>query len=139
MILLVENNDDDAALILGTLQQQMPANNIIHARDGAEAIDALKQSQRAPLQLILLDTHLPGMSGFEVLEQVRAFRQTSHVPVVMLVNPDASGDIARSYDLGANSLLSKSDRGTHFTETVSQAAPYWLELNHPYIQTGSQS
>ncbi len=138
MILLVENNDDDAALILGTLQQQMPANNIVHARDGAEAIDTLKQWQQDPLRLILLDTNLPGVSGFDVLEHVRAVRQTSHVPVVMLVNPDAGSDIARSYDLGANSLLSKSDRGAHFTETVSQVAPYWLELNHPYVQTGSQ-
>jgi CheY-like chemotaxis protein len=138
VILLVENNGDDAALILGTLQQQVPANSIVHARDGAEAIDALKQWQREPLRLILLAANLPGVSGFDVLVHVRAARQTRHVPVVMLVNPDDSSDIARSYDLGANSLLSKADHGTRFTETVSQVVPYWLELNHPHIQAGSQ-
>jgi two-component system response regulator len=138
MILLAENNDSDAELILRTLQQQVPANSIRHARDGIEAIELLKQWHGEPAQLILLNVNLPGISGLDVLKHVRASRQTSHVPVVMLINSDDSNDIARSYDLGANSLLSKSDRGTSFAETVSQIVPYWLELNHSYIQPGSQ-
>ena len=138
MILLVEDDDNDAALILGTLQQQVPADSVRHARSGTEAIELLEQWHGEPIQLILLDVHLPGLSGLDVLQHVRATRQTSHVPVVMLSDSEDSSDIARSYELGANSLLSKSDHGTNFAETVSQIVPYWLKLNHPYIQPGSR-
>jgi len=138
MILLAEDDDNDAALILRTLQQQVPADSIRHAHDGAEAVEMLNQWQGEPVQLILLDLNLPGLSGLDVLQHVRATGRTSHVPVVMLTSSDSSSDIARSYDLGANSLLSKSDHGTNFAETVSQIVPYWLKLNHPYIQPGSR-
>lgn len=138
MILLVEDDDNDAELILRTLNRQVAADSIRHVRDGAEAVELLDQWQEEPLQLILLDLNLPGLSGLDVLQHVRATKLTSHVPVVILTGSERSSDIARSYDLGANSLLSKSDRGTRFAETVSQIVPYWLELNHPYIPPGSK-
>jgi CheY-like chemotaxis protein len=138
MILLVEDNEDDAALVLNTLRQQVAEDRIRHAHDGTEAVQLLDEWQGEPIQLILLDLDLQGLSGFEVLQHVRATLRTSHVPVVILTDSDLDSDIARSYDLGANSLLSKSDHGADFAETVSQIVPYWLELNHPYIQPGTK-
>ena len=138
MILLVENNSDDAELILGTLQQQLPASNVHHAHNGNEAIDLIKQWDGEPLQLVLLNINLPGLSGLEVLEQLRAKRETRHVPVVMLGASEDSHDVSRSYDLGANSFISKSSHGADFSETVKQIVPYWLELNQPYIQLGPE-
>ena len=138
MILLVEDDDNDAELILRTLNLQVAADSIRHVRDGIEAVELLDQWQEEPLQLILLDLNLPGLSGLDVLQHVRATQLTSHVPVVILTGSERSSDIARSYDLGANSLLSKADRGTRFAETVSQIVPYWLELNHSYIPPGSK-
>ena len=138
MILLVEDNEDDATLILNTLRQQVPEDRIRHADDGSEAVQLLDEWQGEAIQLILLDLDLQGLSGFEVLQHVRANMRTSHVPVVILTDSDRDSDIARSYDLGANSLLSKSDHGAEFTDTVRQIVPYWLELNHPYIQPGAK-
>jgi len=138
MILLVENNNDDAGLILGTLQQQLPSSNVRHAHNGNEAIDLIKQWDGEPLQLVLLNVNLPGLSGLDVLEQLRAKRETRHVPVVMLGASEDSNDVSRSYDLGANSFISKSDHAADFSETVRQIAPYWLELNQPYIQLGPE-
>ena len=134
MILLVENNSSDAELILGAVQQQLPASSIQHARNGSEAIDLVKQWDGEPLQLVLLNINLPGLSGLEVLKQLRAKRETRHVPVVMLGASEDSNDVSRSYDLGANSFISKSDHAADFSETVRQIVPYWIELNQPYIQ-----
>ena len=138
MILLVEDNDHDAELILGTLQQQVPASGIQRAHDGNEAIELLKQWSGEPLRLVLLNMNLSGLSGLEVLKQLRAKRETSHVPVVMLGASEDDNDVLRSYDLGANSFISKSDQGANFSDAIKQIATYWLELNQPYIQLGPE-
>jgi len=136
MILLVEDDNNDAALILRILKQQVPAGSIRHVSDGDAAIELIQHWDGEPLQLILLDLHLPTLSGLEVLKQLRSARQTRHVPVVVMSGSSDADDVARSYDLGANSFLSKTDRAEEFEDTVRQIAPYWLKLNHPYVLPG---
>lgn len=92
MILLVENNKDDARLILETLQQQVPASSIHHAHDGNEASDLIEQWDGEPLQLVLLNVNLPGGSGLETLKQLREKHEIGHVPVVMLGASEDSND-----------------------------------------------
>lgn len=136
MILLVEDDSNDAALILRTLEQQVPAGSIHHVSDGDAAIELLQNRDGEPLRLILLDLHLPTLSGLDVLKQLRSAPLTRHVPVVILSDSSDAEDVGRSYDLGANSFLNKTDRATQFEDTLSQIAPYWLQLNHPYIVPG---
>lgn len=137
MILLVEDDGNDAALILRILKQQIPAASIRHVADGDAAIKLLHHWDSGPLQLILLDLHLPTLPGFDVLKQLRSARETRHVPVVVMSGSSDVHDVARSYDLGANSFLSKTDRAAQFEDTVRQIVPYWLKLNHPYIFQGN--
>jgi two-component system response regulator len=139
MVLLVEDDSNDAELILRILRQQVPAGSIRHVSDGDAAIELLRHWDGEPLQLILLDLHLPTVSGLDVLKQLRSANETRHVPVVVMSGSSDADDVARSYDLGANSFLSKTDRAAQFEETIRQIAPYWLELNHPYIPQGTSS
>jgi CheY-like chemotaxis protein len=138
MILLVEDDNNDTALILRVLKQQVPADSIRHVSDGDAALELLKNWDGEPLQLILLDLNLPTRSGLDVLKQLRDTRETSHVPVVVMSGSSDANDVTRSYDLGANSFLSKTDRAEQFEDTVRQIAPYWLKLNHPYILPGAR-
>jgi two-component system response regulator len=137
MILLVEDNDNDASLMLRVLNKQSPSTTIRVARDGAEALDMLESQDTEPPQLILLDLHLPGISGLQVLQKLRENELTRHVPVVMISGSHSDADVGRSYDLGANSFLSKTGKPEQFEETVRQVIPYWLHLNHPYVQHGT--
>jgi len=130
MILLVDDNKDDAALILRSLKPQLSAGGIRHVTDGDAAMEFLQQRDGQPLQLILLDLHMPTLPGFDVLKRLRSNEHTRRTPVVIVSGSDLSGDVARSYDLGANSFINKNDQPKQFAETVRQVTDYWLTLNY---------
>jgi two-component system response regulator len=141
LILLVEDNDDDVELTLRALRRNRVANKVDVVRDGAEALEYLfatgdyaKRDVRDTPNLVLLDLKLPKVGGLEVLERVRADPRTRRLPVVILTSSNVESDLARSYDLGANSYIRKPVDFTQFMEAVNQLGLYWLVLNEapPY-------
>ena len=136
LILLVEDNDDDVELTLRALRRNRVANRVDVVRDGAEALDYLfatgsysgRDVRDAP-NLVLLDLKLPKVGGLEVLERLRADPRTRRLPVVILTSSNVESDLARSYDLGANSYIRKPVDFTQFMEAVNQLGLYWLVLN----------
>jgi len=137
MILLVEDNDNDMALMLRILQQQVPADCIQTVRDGEAALQLLERQEGEPPSLVLLDLQLPKVSGLEVLQRLRSSSWSRHTPVVVVTGSEATEDIASSYDFGANSFLRKSSGVEKFEETVRQIVPYWLRLNLPLVNRGA--
>jgi CheY-like chemotaxis protein len=136
MVLVIEGNDEDAALIQSILRRHISPENVRRVSDGNEAMTLLGSWTGAPVQLVLLDLDSPSLSGLEVLKQLRKARQTRHVPVVVMSGSTNRDDVARSYDLGANSFISKTDRAEQFEQTISHLIPYWLTLNQPYVLPG---
>ena len=136
IILLIEDNPDDEALTLRALKKSNILNEVVVARDGAEALDYLfcrgmhanREPQRLP-ELVLLDLKLPKVDGLEVLKQLRAEESTRRMPVVILTSSNEQRDIFASYDLGANSYIRKPVDFTQFTDAVRQLGVYWLVLN----------
>jgi two-component system response regulator len=136
LILLVEDNDDDVQLTLRALRQNHVANRVDVARDGAEALEYLfcrgAYADRDPKVLphvVLLDLKLPKVAGMEVLEQIRREPRTRRLPVVILTSSNVESDLARSYDLGANSYIRKPVDFTQFMDAVHSIGAYWLVLN----------
>lgn len=140
-ILLVEDNPDDVALTLRAFQRNNIANNIVVARDGAEAIDYLfgqgdhdgRDVSDVP-QLVLLDLKLPKISGLDVLRRLRADERTKYIPVVILTSSSEESDLITSYDLGANSFVKKPVDYDEFVEAARQLGLYWLVINRPASQ-----
>jgi two-component system response regulator len=135
MILLVEDSPDDEALMVRALNQGMIGPFAV-TRDGAEALDYLHVT--VP-DLILLDMNLPRINGLEVLRQIRASPRTRHVPVVILTSSAHAEDIARSYELGANSLVGKPRDPLRFADAIREIASYWLRLNRAVSQPASEA
>jgi two-component system, response regulator len=136
LILLVEDNDDDVELTLRALRRNRVANRVDVVRDGAEALEYLfatgsyaGRDPRDTPNLVLLDLKLPKVGGLEVLERLRADARTRRLPVVILTSSNVESDLARSYDLGANSYIRKPVDFTQFMEAVNQLGLYWLVLN----------
>jgi len=130
-ILLVEDNPDDEALTLRALKRNNILNEVVVARDGAEALDFLLADDGEPRlpEVVLLDLKLPKIDGLEVLRRIRAHARTRRLPVVILTSSSEERDIVAGYDLGANSYIRKPVDFDQFMEAVRQLGLYWLVLN----------
>lgn len=135
-ILLVEDNPDDEELTLIAFRQNNIMNQVIVARDGAEALDYLfvtgPHAGRDPSvipSIILLDLKLPKVDGLEVLRRVRGDPRTRRLPVIILTSSKEEQDLVTSYDLGCNSYVRKPVDFSHFVEAARQLGLYWLLLN----------
>lgn len=127
-VLLVEDNPDDELLTLRALRPLIRGCGLVTARDGAEAMAWLQNSERAPL-LILLDLKLPKLNGLEVLERLRQLAHCEHVPVVILTSSREQVDVKTAYRLGANSFIQKPVEFNDFLETIRMVGAYWLTKN----------
>jgi two-component system, response regulator len=134
-ILLVEDNPNDVELALHSFKRYKITNQIMVARDGAEALDYLlgrDDRPKAPLpKLVLLDLKLPKVDGLEVLKAIRSNPSTCSLPVVILTSSHDDRDIEKCYLMGANSYIVKPVDFQQFTESVRQLGMYWLLLNEP--------
>jgi DNA-binding response OmpR family regulator len=138
IILLVEDNPDDAELTIMAFERAKVANEIVVVRDGAEALDylfvrgthAARDATVMP-ELVLLDLNLPKIGGLDVLRQLRADARTKALPVVILTSSKEERDVIAGYDLGANSFVRKPVDFTEFTKAAEHLGMYWLVLNQP--------
>lgn len=144
LILLVEDNPDDELLTLRAIKKNNIANEVVVARDGAEALDYLfaqgsyagRDASDIP-EVVLLDLKLPKIDGLEVLERIRRHERTKLLPVVILTSSKEEQDLVRSYSLGANSYVRKPVDFDQFAEAVRHLGLYWLVLNEPPPRGGS--
>ena len=144
-IFLVEDNPDDEALTLRALKQSNILNEVVVARDGAEALDYLfargahagRDPHKQPA-LILLDLKLPKVDGLEVLKQMRAHPATQLLPVVILTSSKEEQDRINGYQLGANSYIRKPVDFNQFMDAVRSLGLYWLMLNEAPPGCGGQ-
>ena len=136
-ILLVEDNPDDEALTLHALETNKIGNQVVVARNGAEALDylfhtgAYAGATHCLPTVVLLDLKLPKIDGLEVLRRVRADERTRLLPVVLLTSSDEEEDRLRGYALGANSYVRKPVDFDDFVLAAGQLGLYWLLLNQP--------
>ena len=132
IVLLAEDNADDEFFTCRGLNASEVAMAIHVARDGAAALDMLFGISGPALcpDLIVLDINMPKLDGIEVLERLRQDTRTRLTPVVILTSSTQPDDIARAYQAGANSYLSKPVDTSRMLELVSGMARYWLRDNH---------
>lgn len=137
-ILLVEDNMSDAELTIRALKKNHMVNNLVHLKDGAEALDFIfgqgdyagRPMESTP-KVILLDLKMPKINGLEVLEKLKADERTKKIPVVVLTSSKEDPDIQLCYSLGVNSYVVKPVDFDSFIKAVSDLGLYWMLLNQP--------
>src|SRR5712691_2378754 len=137
-ILLIEDNPDDETLTLRALKRNNIKNEVVVARNGAEALDYLfgtgpyaGRDLTVMPQVILMDLKLPKIDGLEVLRRLRANKLTRLLPVVILTSSNEEQDRVNGYLLGANSYVRKPIDFGQFMDAVRELGLYWLILNEP--------
>jgi len=133
--LLVEDDDDHAAIVLRTLERNRVVNKVDRVEDGERALDYLKA--KAPYQdrvlpdVILLDLKLPRVDGHEVLKFIKETPGLSQIPVVILTTSNTETDRAKAYAHHANSYLVKPVNYPRFRQMVGDLSLYWGVWNEP--------
>lgn len=134
-ILLVEDSLRDAELVLDALEPHQIGIEVVHVRDGVEALDYLYRrgtfagrSDGQPA-LILLDLKLPRVDGLAVLRQIKGDATLKMIPVVMMTSSRQEHDLIRSYELGVNAYVVKPVKFQDFVEAVKQVNGFWAALN----------
>lgn len=131
-LLLVEDNPGDVRLTCEALADSKAYTRFHVVNDGAQAMAFLLR--QPPYQdavrpdLILLDLNLPGVSGLEVLKNIKTDVRLRVVPVVVLTSSQAESDIVASYHLQANAFVSKPVDLEQFMRVVQAIDTFWLAV-----------
>ncbi|GBE06538.1 MAG TPA: response regulator [Nitrospirae bacterium] len=134
-ILLVEDNPTDVEIIKEAFSVGKVKNNLYCVRDGQEALDFMyhenefSDASKAPRpDLILLDLNMPRVNGTEVLEKIKKDKELLKIPIIILTSSDRDRDVCESYNLGANSFITKPVGFPRFIEVVTSIQDYWLVI-----------
>ena len=92
------------------------------------SVDTIAGSSR--YKLILLDIHMPGITGIEILQKIRSRKELMNVPIVMLSTSDNPKDVEASYQCGANAYLVKPVGIQPLTNTMKSLCDFWLNCNY---------
>ena len=135
VILLADDDPGDQNLTRRAFAKAKLSNDLRVVADGEEALDYLLHRGRyanpasAPRpDLMLLDLNMPKLDGREVLRQIRARDDLRRLPVVVMTTSQQEEDILRSYDLGANSYLTKPVSMEQFLRVAEGLDDYWFQL-----------
>jgi CheY-like chemotaxis protein len=136
-ILLVEDDQKDVELTLTALDEYNLANEVVVARDGAEALDYLYyrgsfmgRARENPAVLVL-DLKLPKVDGLEVLQQIKSDEKLKMIPVVVLTSSREEKDMVASYSLGVNAYVVKPVEFHEFVNAIKDLGVFWAVINEP--------
>jgi sigma-B regulation protein RsbU (phosphoserine phosphatase) len=101
VVLAVDDTPENLDVVKGILSTDYMVKAAINGQM------ALKIVEKAPPDLILLDIMMPGMSGYEVCEQLKSNPDTRDIPVIFLTAMEQTTDEAKGFDLGAADYITK--------------------------------
>ena len=134
-IVMADDDAEDRMLAKKALAKARLANDLHLVNDGSELMDYLHQHREyssgpgSPLPaLILLDLNMPKMDGREALREIKGDPRLRRIPVVVLTTSRAQEDIYRTYDLGANSFVTKPVTFDGLVELMRDLDRYWFEI-----------
>jgi CheY-like chemotaxis protein len=133
-ILMADDDADDRMLAQDAMTESRLGNAFRCVEDGQELMDYLNRAGKyatieAPRPgLILLDLNMPRKDGRQALEEIKSNPELRRIPVVILTTSKTEEDVLRSYDLGANSFITKPVTFDRLVEIVRTLGNYWFEI-----------
>lgn len=102
-ILIVDDSQLNRLVLYELLNDRY---NVIEATNGVDALNIIKE-QDARIDLVLLDIIMPGVDGYEVLEEMNRLHFIDYIPVIMISSEGASSTVERAYELGATDYITR--------------------------------
>ena len=135
VILLADDDAEDRMLAANALEESRVVNDFRFVEDGEELLDYLYHRGKYAAEgasptpgLILLDLNMPRKDGREALREIKADPDLRRIPIVVLTTSKAEEDIYRTYDLGANSFITKPVSFDGLVAVMRDIGRYWIEI-----------
>lgn len=146
-ILIADDDIDDCDMIREALKESRLLNEVHFVHDGEQLLKFLHQQselssytdKKALPGLILLDLNMPKMDGREVLKELKKHPELHQIPIIVLTTSQAEEDIIRSYNLGANSFITKPIEFQTLVQIMRDVGRYWFEIVELPSSSGSLS
>lgn len=134
-ILVADDDEEDRMLTRDALEESRVINELYFVEDGDELLDYLHRRGRysdpalSPRPgLILLDLNMPRKDGREALREIKDDPELRRIPVIILTTSKAEEDVFRTYDLGANSFITKPVDFASMVDIMREIGRYWIEI-----------
>ena len=134
-LLMADDDPEDRLLAREAFQEARLANDLRFVSDGEELMDYLfrrgdfTDTSTSPRPgLILLDLNMPKKDGREALQEIKNDDSFRSIPVIVLTTSKAEEDVIRSYDIGANSYITKPVTFEKLVEIMRTIGRYWFEM-----------
>lgn len=131
-ILMADDDEEDCMLAQEALREGRLNNPIYFVHDGEQLLNFLRR--RPPYQdaprpgLVLLDLNMPRRDGREALADIKADEKLRAIPIVVMTTSKSELDIVRSYNLGANSYVTKPVTFQALVDVMIALNRYWFEV-----------
>jgi CheY-like chemotaxis protein len=127
VVAIVDDDAADANLIAMAFAEAVPLVEIETCRSGEEILNRLqKATERAPIDLVVLDLYMPGIGGIEALARLKSDPMTRTIPIVALSGSMDSADVYLAYDNQANCVILKSFSLDDYQHSIRECARFWL-------------
>lgn len=140
VVLIAEDDDGHAELIIDNLREAGLTNQIIRFRDGQEAVDFLTGDPGTPdtyqpgiAYLLLLDVRMPRLDGVEVLRRVKQHPDLHKMPVIMLTTTDDPREVKNCYELGCSCYITKPVDYDRFSEMLNRLGLFLMVVQVPNL------
>ncbi len=143
LILMAEDDPDDQLLAREAFEESGPASELRIVPDGQALLDYLRNE--GPFSdrrlnprpaLVLMDLNMPRKDGRRALQEIKTDPALRAIPIVVLTTSKAQDDIARSYELGVNSFITKPTKFDSLNEVMRTLRHYWTEVVRLPAETG---
>lgn len=137
-ILIAEDDDGHAELIMDNLREAGVFNDMLRFRDGQETLDfffaegAVKR-EKGRAYMLLLDIRMPKVDGVEVLRQIKADRELRNIPIIMLTTTDDPREIRNCYNLGCSCYVTKPVDYDKFAEMLNRLGLFIVIVQVPQL------
>jgi CheY-like chemotaxis protein len=132
VILLADDDEDDRMMTRRAFERHRLANEFHCVNDGEQLMQFLRREgeyANAPRPgLILLDLNMPRKDGREALQEIKADPNLRGIPIVILTTSSEEEDILKTYDLGANSYITKPVGFESLVKIVEKLGAYWFQV-----------
>ncbi len=128
-VLMADDDKDDIVLVEEVFRQKKIREKLVGVTSGyalLDYLDAAVNTDRWP-RLILLDLNMPGKNGIETLITIKERPRLKKIPVVIFSTSCDYSEIARCYELGANSYVIKPVGFDKLQYTIEMIHAYWCK------------